>query len=142
MAFTASDSYTTQARVESLVQRGSFTSGTTPTAQQVLDFMALRSAEITSALANAGLAITPPTITNTTIARLCDMANAMLAAGDAILAHDVKDEQLAAISKELWAEGRSQLEAAVALAPTLVSSRAIFSDTNTDGLQFTSATEF
>jgi hypothetical protein len=134
-AFVAGDSYTTQTRVESLVQRGTFTTASRPTAQQVLDFMALRGAEVTAALARAGYGVSPPTIADSTIARLADLANAMLAAGDAIQAHDVKDEKLAALSEQLWAEGRKQLDAAIAFAAsTLTGGGSVRSATSTGGI--------
>jgi hypothetical protein len=133
--FVANDSYTTQARVESLFQRGVFTTTSIPTAQQVLDFMALRGAEITAALAKTGYAITPPTIANTTVSRLCDLANAMLAAGDALVAHDVKDDAVGELAKELWAEGRKQLDAAITFAEsTLTGGGSVRTATATGGI--------
>jgi len=134
-AFVANDSYTTQARVESLCQRGAFDGSSKPSAQQVLDFMALRAAEITATIAKTGYAITPPAPADTTLARLCDLANAMLAAGDAILAHEVKDGSPEDLIRELWADGRKQLDAAVVYAESkLTTGGNVRSATSTGGI--------
>lgn len=131
MPFVEDDSYTTQTRVEAWVQRGTFTSTTKPSLQQVLDAMALRASEITSELNKNGVAASPPTggapLPNTSDAQkalknLCDLVNALMAAGDAIFMHDVRDQAGVERAKALWEEGTRKLEELPGIIATIYAS--------------------
>ena len=107
------DSYTTQVHVEQWVQRGTFTSSTKPSAAQVLEAMMLRASEVTSVLLKNGIAASPPSggaplavTTDSQIAlkNLCDLANSLAAAGDAVFMHDTRDQANVDRAKALWAE--------------------------------------
>ena len=154
MAYTAAnDAFCLQADVEGLAGRGAFTSGTTPTAQQVLDWMARIAAEVEAKLFENGITYTvlahgspfPGSPTDAKTARLkklSESANAIGAAGMVLFIHGVKDEygrspEAAVLLKQY--EGFLESITAVA---TVVASTAVFSDTNTDKLQFTSGSEF
>lgn len=97
MAYTAADSYTTQARVEGLVRRGVFTASTTPTSQEVLDRMAQQGALVTACLRKWGHEGTPTSVAADTggdglvIKVLCDEANAFLAGAHVLDMNDVTD---------------------------------------------------
>ena len=101
MAFDADDAFCAITDVESRVGRGSFGASTVPTNQQVLDFMAMRAQEIQAAIlrggatytvANGSNAFGSPTDTAVIALKLmCQDANALAAAADAINARDVRD---------------------------------------------------
>lgn len=119
------DSYTTQAHVEQWVQRGTFGAGSKPTAAQVLEAMKLRASEITNVLIRSGLTASPPTggapLATTTdkqkaLKDCCDLANALLAAGDTIFMHDTRDQATVARAQALWAEGELKLDSVEMLA--------------------------
>lgn len=111
------DSYTTVVNVEAWVQRGTFTATTKPSQDQVLVAMALRATEITALLNRQGLAASPPTggapLPTTTdkdkaLKNLCDLANALAAAGDAIFMHDTRDAANVERAKALWEEAEAK----------------------------------
>lgn len=64
MAYVENDSFCKQTDIEARLQRGTFTVSTKPTAQQVLDAMARRAAQVESALARAGQPYTVPSGAN------------------------------------------------------------------------------
>ena len=113
MAYVEADSYTTVARVQSLVGRGAFSSSTVPTLQMVYDFMALRAMQITARVAREGMTISVATKGNlSTTMTLADQANMYYAAGDSIFAHDVKDlGDSPDRAKALWDQGDKVMEA-------------------------------
>ena len=87
--------------------------------------MALRAAQITSALADAGKTASPASgsapISTTSDAgksleRLARSANAVLAAGDAMYAFDVTNTEDPARARAMWAQGAELLVAAVSMA--------------------------
>jgi hypothetical protein len=122
------DSYTTQAHVEQWVQRGTFTTLSKPTLAQVLEAMKLRASEVTSVLLKNGIAASPPsggatlpvtTASEIALKDLCDLANALAAAGDTIFMHDTRDQANVERAKALWAEAavkRQEIEQFVDLA--------------------------
>ena len=132
MAYTTSDAYCSVGDVESRVARGTFSTTTAPTLQQVTDFMALRGAEVSTRARDAGLVISPASgtspISTTTddgkaLERLARLANELLAAGDAIAAHESRDSaEIPSGATQLWELGKKALDAIatqVALMSTL-----------------------
>ena len=114
MPYVEADSFTTQGRVEALVARGVHDTTTKPTAQQVLDRMAGQAARIEAVLRVAGhsgtvLSGASPVTADTVLARLCDEANAFLAAAYVIEMHDVRDSDKALVESYLVA-GQGQTE--------------------------------
>ena len=102
MAFTANDTFCAITDVESRVGRGAFhASATVPTIQQTLDFMAMRAQEIQAAILRGGASYTVPSGSNAfgsptdtavlALKLMCQNANALAAAADAINARDVRD---------------------------------------------------
>ena len=125
----ATGSYCSIADVEARVGRGAFSGTTVPTSSQVLDFMVLRAARISSGLAIAGYLASPadgenPIATTTDkgkrIAYLCRSANELLAAGDAMFAFDVMNIEDPARARALWSQGQTDLDMAVALVESSV----------------------
>ena len=154
MAYTAAnDAFCVQTDVEGLVGRGAFTSGTKPTAQQCLDWMARIAAEVEAKLAENGSTYTvsshgapfPASPTDARIYRLkvlAESANAIGAAAQLLYMHDVKDEYgNVPSSVALFKQYAGLLESIVATTEASQST-AVFSDTNTDKLQFLTDTEF
>lgn len=153
MAYSASDAFCAQADVEGLIGRGTFTSGTKPTAQQCLDWMARVAAEVEAKLAENGITYTvashgaafPATPTDAKTFRLkvlAESANAKGAAAIVLQMHDVKDEYgqvPSAIAMQKDYLGILETIGTIADAATLT---AVYSDTNTTGLKFLSDTGF
>ncbi len=109
------DTFCTQSGVESRIQRGAFGGATVPTKNQMIDFMALRAAEIQAVLWNAGHEVTVPSggnpIDNSddagkTVERLTRSANEFLTAGDVLFAMDPRhDQETPQSSTAMWREG-------------------------------------
>ena len=113
-SYAETDTYTTVARVQSLVGRGAWLDGATPTApslQEVKDFMALRAVQITAKAALANVTISVSTRLNgSTAMGLADRANAFFAAGDVVFAHDSKNNRPPDRAQALWDEAKLALE--------------------------------
>lgn len=158
MAYTANDAFCAQTDVEATVQRGTFTSGTFPTAQQVLDCMARRAAEIESVLASEGQPYTVqtrgsafPGSPSASVGRLkvlCEMANAQGAAADVAAMHAAKGGVVASEDDIAWmVEYRKTLDAirelceamAAATRPTPLT---VQNDSTLVNLPFTTTTEW
>lgn len=98
MPYTANDAFCAIADVETLVLRGPFSAGTTPTSQQVLDMMARVAGEVETLLHQHGSPYTvashgnpfPSSVTDpsSTLRVLCEQANAMGAAADVVNARE------------------------------------------------------
>ena len=103
--YTESDAFCSLADVQSWIQRGGFTTTSTPTSAQVINFMAQRASELEAVMAIAGSAYSvstgssPLPSSSTTIGRVLGnmlrKANARSAAADAILTFEVRDADIA-----------------------------------------------
>lgn len=93
MAFTETDSFAAVADVEAIVQRGPFGTGSVPTLQQVVDFLAKRAGTLELLLASKGLDLTVPSGRNpvdpkSPLGKALAAMNATAAALDCVLAYE------------------------------------------------------
>ena len=134
-AYVEADSFTTVARVQSLVGRGAFTSATHPSLQEVYDFMALRAVELIGKAAEEGITISTSTrLDGSTAMGLADRANMCLAAGDVIFAHDSKDGRPPDRSIALWAEARDLFDPMIAVLKAPTGGHSVRTATATGGI--------
>lgn len=123
MAYSFNDSFTTQALVQARCARGAFDATSSPTLQEVTDAAAQRGAQIEAAIQAAGANATVNSGSNPingetgalqTLFRLCQLSNTLLAGGDALEMHGIRDAESASPPwVTLWEDGQKQLELAV-----------------------------
>jgi len=152
--YTEDDAFCALADVEALVQRGSFTGSTHPTAQQVLDWMGRYAAQVESVLADNQIEYTvasrgnpfPDSGTDASVSRLqslCEAANAIAAAAQAIEMLESKDSgDGSGKAAEMMKEFEALLEQIVQEALIDTSPAPIFGAGTSTDLRFLSDTEF
>jgi hypothetical protein len=144
------DSYTTIVNVQAWVQRGAFTAASKPSDAQVYVAMQLRASEITTVLNDQGVFASPPsggaplptaTDGEKALVNLCDLANSLAAAGDAIFMHDTRDAANVERAKALWAEAELKRSLLSDLAMQTLGSAMVRNSTSSGGIQKADFTE-
>lgn len=151
MAYTANDCFCAITDVEGIVGRGTYSGTTTPTNQQVLDWMARRSAEVEARLASGGQNYTvssrgtpfpgSPTAIVARLKILAELATSHAAAADAILMHEMKPADgvpsAAATLLEAYEHDLEQIDLACKeLTIESAAASQVSYETSTDNLEF------
>lgn len=119
MAYTIADAYCSMADIEAILGRGALTGATIPTSDECMQKAVERAGEIRARAAVVGYTLGAAPLSTAagddfTIERLARQANAYLAAGDASVAHGIRDypntENAVTAGEKLWEEGRRILD--------------------------------